>query len=661
MPNTLDFIEQMRQKYNVGNSGPTVHATLPTPMRYGMNPEDFAAPDANPQNGNGTRYTGRSANGGINPNAPAGIVHEGEMVVSKPNVDMMGGPQNAQKQLENNVARGGMPGYKAGGVVTNPSDPANPGGAQTTTSILDTDQPDLSRTGTSEYSKVTQQGIKGIQDIATGVTDTQKALEKTTMNKMGGEGAARTAALNQSLAQAGAEGGSARVAQAMESRQQGMEKADVRGRLAVTREQEQTQATKDLADIGMRGEQIEEAKHQFDVSTQQHQAEFKENTRQWGEQFAQSKSETDWNHNSLMAQNMINAGDYEGAAKTYAKMGYVNSDGSPMFDTSVLKDKANQEKLNSGMDGVASAIASGLSLDNAVTQDAMKRTYEATHPGKKAEGSGDPLKPNDYDNFAKATYDTARSNNDPVQHAIKSMTDETLSGIFGDLNKYQSPNFKDAKGKPLKGRIAAEREMSRMTTGFDIDEQGNLHMIDPDTFDVADEPKSDDKGDVSTEAVKDTKQLQALNSLSKNPKEGEEQKLTTGTYTFKDGKWHKGTAAKGTSTWTGTVNGVKYSKIDEFKNSAPGSTVEYGEGSYYVPKDGGEPFEIDTTDITNSEHGSGIEVASDGKLKKHTGAAGQSGGWEDVAEGETIRLKKPTGKYKKGVYRVENNKLVKVD
>ena len=237
MTTTLDFIEQMRQKYGVGNNGPTLHPVSPTPVRYGLNPEDFAMPNTDQGAApGGMRYTGRSADGSINPSSPAGIVHEGEMVVEKPMVDAMGGPEKARKGMEQ-VAGRGMRGFQEGtgaGTADNP-----------VVHILNL--PDPTQRASSNYSNVTRTGIAGIENIAAGRNAAVDTSVAEAINRTAGTGSAAQQVLQQRLAQSGTGEGASRVALAMQTRDTQEQISGIRSAGAVEKAREAQAASTQLA------------------------------------------------------------------------------------------------------------------------------------------------------------------------------------------------------------------------------------------------------------------------------------------------------------------------------------------------------------------------------------------------------------------------------
>jgi len=64
----------------------------------------------------GIRYTGAGPNDFVEPKEPAGLTHEGEMVIEEPMVKNAGGPENVRAAIEGmkDAEKSGMPGYQSG-------------------------------------------------------------------------------------------------------------------------------------------------------------------------------------------------------------------------------------------------------------------------------------------------------------------------------------------------------------------------------------------------------------------------------------------------------------------------------------------------------------------------------------------------------------------
>ena len=300
------FIKAMQEKYMGAASGDGldgVPLTAVAPSRLtgkpGPNGDRPINVPAGKGAGTGVREMGRSNAMIADHSTPAGIVEEDEMVVEADMVDKAGGPGRVREGLEvladmkeKGVARSFATGTGSGtagdGPVGTDDDPlvwdsktngwvnkSKVAGADTTQTTPGLDSDDVSgraddltkgllNRDVSRFSAKTDKAMSNLEDIASGDSDIMNAVTDKSTRGLAGTQAARSSALGQNLAQGGVEGGAARVAMAMDSRQAGIEQTELRSDLAVKEQDMILQANNNLATLGLTGEQLEETKRNND-------------------------------------------------------------------------------------------------------------------------------------------------------------------------------------------------------------------------------------------------------------------------------------------------------------------------------------------------------------------------------------------------------------
>lgn len=276
-------------------------------------------------------YTGSGADGRINRARPAGVVEEGEFVVSAPRVKKMGGPANLEAALSQLEDVQTLPSYKEGGPVqgynpvfgaydlndTNavardaefdarntadrareranavPTPPpagtgiTSEGVAKTAANLTPTPltyKPAEDSAASKKYQENFLAGVNSLRDMSEGKSPVLNKIADVSRSNMAGQQAAETGGLRQDIAQnmGNAPGGAANAMMAMNNLSQQEATAQLETGIAKEQFNVAQQATRDLATAAMQGMSFEENKRQFGEQMAQRINEFNENSRQFG-------------------------------------------------------------------------------------------------------------------------------------------------------------------------------------------------------------------------------------------------------------------------------------------------------------------------------------------------------------------------------------------
>jgi len=242
----------------------------------------------------------------------------------------------------------------------------------------------------SKYETTTDEAMAELKKLSTGGSEAMKAVGDVATRGLAGQQAARSSALNQNLAQQGVEGGAARVAQAMESRQAGTEQSKLRSDLAIENQARMERATESLVNAGFRGQELENAKYQVDVGIkqwgedyerltkqwgadfQQRNAQFVQNVNQWGQTYAFEREKHDYSKTQDTINAAFAAGDLDTVSKLYKDLGVD-------IDMTRLTDKQARDDVTNAMDDFLT-YGNQLGFDSPEAQAGLEAKYKLEHP-----------------------------------------------------------------------------------------------------------------------------------------------------------------------------------------------------------------------------------------------------------------------------------------
>ena len=601
------WIEEMQKKYGASSpqqDGPTLHAVQPFDQRYGVEAEN-----------DGMRYTGRGMDNVSQPDKPAGIVDEDEMVLESSMVDNLGGPKDARAGIEQlaEAKKAGVPSFQSGtanqtvGEVNRTSQDLNlppPPKVKTADEVTK----GMDRT-TSQYEPITKKAITGLEDMAAGKSDAMESIGEVSRTSLAGKHATSESAKLQELAQTGAEGGTARAAMANERRRTGIETGNLESELAIEGQKRAERATEQLVNAGFRGEELDEAKHQSDVGIEMFGAEYEKQSKQWGADFLQRDAQIketarQWGKDYALKDQMFNydrnrdtikdklaAGDYDGANETLTEMGFDT------IDYSTIIENENLAKVGQGMESLSGYAASNFDLENGSVQTTLDTMYDAQFADVP-----EADRPNK-ETWKQNTYGSMQDSLNPYHTLMESLPDEAMGdmfyGIYGDEMPIGDFEFNGKKG--AEGFRSAVGSMY-LTGG-----------IDPETMGI----DWDNKG------------VQAV--FGRTDEEGGE----------------------------GEGQIPEKFKNTPVRNAPAGTVTETEYGSAYKDKEG-NVHELRFTDTEVSTNQDGFAFGAD-RPSFWNGT-----GWSDLSEGDTFNIKGtlPLGDKStipKGTYKLEGEEYVNVD
>lgn len=307
-PFLTSFINDMNKRF-----APTNNPRLPG-NRPAFSRGSLVSPD-----GGVKGFTGAGADNVVQSKEPAGIVHEGEMVIPANDVRAAGGPDRVRTSVDqqigktkifptqqNNVSalpgfeRGGiakLPGYETGtgsGVVGDPDLTVdNPAGNVETrdpdlTSHTEVDPHAVTQSNTSavdnidltdserseDFTKLQDDSITELKKIESGQGTAAQVTGDIARSKLAGSLAAGTQAAAQAAAQQGLTGGALSASRARQQRENSLAQTGLEGQLALDAVNRAENATLQLANMAEKGLQFEEMKRQFGANFDMAKANF---------------------------------------------------------------------------------------------------------------------------------------------------------------------------------------------------------------------------------------------------------------------------------------------------------------------------------------------------------------------------------------------------
>lgn len=610
MPSVIgEWIERQRMEAmrGINNSGPTLKPMLPLAQRMVEESAEREMPGSMMRGSDGAIFTGRGA-----PDDVAGVVHGNEMVVEEKMINDLGGPEETRDTLEKEREKrmyGNVRGFQTG---TGSGTAAKP-----------------------NYKSITNRAVKDLQNISAGESKAAETAGRVARQRLGGAQAAELGGFRQNLAQQNVDEGAARSAMALERIRQGSQTAGLEGDLAVEKSRAAERATSQLADVGLRGQQMEQQDEHFDRSMKLNEKQF------------------DFTKSRQIAADQIGAGDFEGAAKTYADMGVT-------VDMTKLQDRDRAEKFNTAMDGVSTAMANGIGFENDTVQMQLQKAYAAQNP------EVDLSKPENrerYDQWAKDTFKGMQIKSDPIAGPISSIQDDTIATwMQGSLPEGMTlDNYEYAGAKGVEAGRRAMITLMGPGGGMGFDEAGNL------TVDTTNEAwaavgllNTDEFGNVTPRVGTTPEERDEIERKKAITGSSEFKDLETGRVMYKDGKKITKTGA---DTFIETAM-TDADKVDQrIQSAAIGDEVTVNEKTY-VKDRLGNAVELEDA----------FDFGTNGDRFSHNEAALNVGGeWVYFSGGEVFRVDRavrgqdpriaennlgwPGGKLPRGTYRAKKIKI----